>query len=234
MFESRVFLDPSGEALPYRFYKPSDYDPGCAYPLVLYLHGSGDGGTDNLKQLESFPSTLVSPDMEYRHPSFIVAPQLPQWTRWVDMDWRSVQKARAPQKPSRAIRLTLALMDQLVTRFSIDRNRIYVTGISRGGFGVWDILWRRPELFAAAIPVSGGGDLTKARLIRQVPVWAFHGAQDKNVPPQHSRAMVEALRKAGAQPQYTEYPDQGHEAWGKAYGQAGLFDWMFAQRREKR
>ena len=134
-------------------------------------------------------------------------------------------------RPNRS-RLTLELLDALPKEFSIDRKRIYVSGLSMGGYGTWDILARRPEHFAAAAPVCGGADEATAAKIAKIPVWAFHGAKDTVVKPSRSQNMIAALKKAGGTPKYTEYPDEGHGSWCPAYRNPELFKWLFAQKKE--
>jgi len=132
------------------------------------------------------------------------------------------------------LKRAVELLDQLGTEFRIDPDRVYVTGLSMGGFGTWDILLREPGRFAAGIAVCGAGDPSQAERIQHVPVWAFHGDKDGVVPVSGSREMVAALKKAGAEPKYDEFPGVGHGSWYKAYATPGLWDWLFAQRRTKR
>ena len=130
--------------------------------------------------------------------------------------------------------LLIELLAEAERMFPIDPDRIYVTGLSMGGFGTWDLIARFPDRFAAAVPVCGGGDPGTAPLIRDLPVWAFHGALDRVVPPSNSRVMVRALQEAGARPGYSEYPDVGHNSWTKAYEDPYLLPWLFEQHRQKR
>jgi predicted peptidase len=116
--------------------------------------------------------------------------------------------------------------------YSIDGRRIYITGLSMGGYGTWDLMARKPELFAAAVPICGGGDEATAEKIKNIPVWVFHGAKDGAVKVERSRRMVEALKKAGGKPIYTEYPEVGHDSWNPAYKDAKMFAWLFAQKKE--
>ena len=125
--------------------------------------------------------------------------------------------------------MTLLLIETLLKEQPIDPKRIYITGLSMGGYGTWDLMVRRPELFAAAAPVCGGADEATAEKIKHIPVWAFHGAKDTAVKPQRSRNMIEALKKAGASPKYTEYADVGHDSWNPAYKDPEFYKWLFAQ-----
>jgi predicted peptidase len=147
------------------------------------------------------------------------------------VDWTAASH-KLPDKPSEPLRLALELIEALCEELPIDRGRIYITGLSVGGYGVWDALSRWPELFAAGVPVCGGGDEALAERIAKVPVWAFHGARDGVVKPARSRNMIEALKQAGASPKYTEYADVGHNSWVRAYRDPELFRWLFAQKRQ--
>ena len=121
-----------------------------------------------------------------------------------------------------------------MTELPVDPQRVYLTGMSMGGYGTWDLVARRPDLFAAAVVVCGGADESTAVKIKHIPVWVFHGAKDTAVKPARSRRMVAALEKAGGKPRYTEYAEVGHHSWENAYGDAELFQWLFAQRRRSR
>ena len=118
----------------------------------------------------------------------------------------------------------------LQKEFSIDATRLYVTGLSMGGYGTWDALQRYPDRFAAAVPICGGGDVKQAKKIAQIPIWAFHGDKDTAVPVERTRSMIAALKEAGGMPKYTEYPDVGHDSWTATYKDPALHEWMFAQR----
>jgi len=130
-----------------------------------------------------------------------------------------------------ALSATLKVVDTVRKEFPIDDKRIYITGLSMGGYGTWDLIARHPKIFAAAIPVCGGADESTAPTIKDLPIWCFHGAADPTVPPQRSQNMIAALKAAGGQPKYTEYPGVGHNSWDKAYAEPDLPTWLFAQHR---
>jgi predicted peptidase len=115
---------------------------------------------------------------------------------------------------------------------SIDPKRIYITGLSMGGYGTWDAIYRRPNLFAAAAPICGGGDPTTVSAYSTLPIWCFHGDQDEAVPVEYSRKMIESLKEVGAEPKYTEYAGVGHDSWTQTYAADEFFEWLFAQRRK--
>jgi predicted peptidase len=228
-FEARTFRD-EGLTLPYRLLKPADYDRSKKYPLVVFLHGAGERGDDNAKQLKHGMGDFAADAAMKKHPAFVMAPQCPSGQKWVDVDW-SAPSHTLPEKPSPALAATLNAIAALQNEFAIDPQRIYITGLSMGGYGVWDALARRPELFAAAIPICGGGDPAMAKQIMSVPLWAFHGAEDKSVPVHRSREMIEAIKATGGHPKYTEYPGVGHDSWTQTYSNPELHTWLFAQRK---
>jgi predicted peptidase len=128
--------------------------------------------------------------------------------------------------------MALEAIEQLQKEFSIDAARLYITGLSMGGYGVWDAIQRHPDRFAAAAPICGGGDPAQAKRISDIPLWAFHGAKDTAVKPQRSREMIEAIKAAGGDPKYTEYPDAEHNSWSPTYANPDFYAWLFAQRKK--
>ncbi len=228
-FETRVFKTADG-SLPYRLLRPKNYDANQRYPLVMFYHGAGERGDDNVKQLVHGMSDFASDDVMAKYPCFVVAPQSPNGDQWVDTPW-SADAHSMPEKPTEPLRLSLELIKSLQSEFSIDANRLYVTGLSMGGFGVWDAIQRHPNRFAAAVPICGGGDVAFAKQLANVPVWAFHGDADTAVKPKRSRDMIAALKAAGGSPKYTEYPGVGHNSWAATYANRETYAWLFAQKR---
>ncbi len=230
MFEARTYTDSQGGKLLYRLLKPQDYDPQKKYPLVLFLHGAGERGDDNQAQLKWGMQEFASPEVRSKYPAFVVAPQCPQGEQWVDTPW-SADAHTMPKEPTPALAKTLDLLQQLQKEFSIDADRVYVTGLSMGGFGAWDAIQRHPERFAAAAPVCGGGDPAFAKQLAAIPIWAFHGAADTVVKPHRSRVMVEAINAAGGNAKLTEYPNTGHNSWSPTYANPEFYAWLFSQKK---
>lgn len=215
--------------LPYRLLQPQNYDTSQKYPLVIFFHGAGERGTDNKKQLVHGTSLFLKPEVREKFPCFVFAPQCPENEQWVDMPWGG-DSGTQPEKASAAMTTALEALAELVSQFSIDTNRLYVTGLSMGGYGTWDCITRFPGRFAAAAPVCGGGDeKTVTAAVAKTPVWAFHSEDDSVVKVIRTRKMVEAMRQAGGSPKYYEYVGLGHFSWGKAYGEPELLPWLFAQ-----
>jgi len=209
-FEAHTFKN-----MPYRLFTPGGYDRTHQYPLIIWLHGSGSIGTDNFKQISGASlrgtHTWTAALVQAAHPAFVLAPQLRKGSWFSEMS------------------LVLELLDSLEGELSIDTSRIYVTGQSLGGFGTWDYIAAKPGLFAAAIPLCGGGQISSASAIAKIPIWAFHGAADRSVPVTETRTMIAAVKQAGGNPRYTEYPGVGHEVWLRAFQETGLVEWLFAQ-----
>jgi predicted peptidase len=228
-FEEHIF-DLGGKSMPYLLMKPLGYDSTKSYPLILFLHGSGERGQDNKRTLTHIESLLTADSNRTAFPAFVLVPQCDTGHRWVEVDWKAVSHTQ-PAEPSKYMQLTISLLDKIESSFPIDPKRIYVTGLSMGAFGSWDIIARLPNKFAAAAPVCGGGDTETATLIKQIPIWIFHGSTDKVVKASRSSDMYEALKKVGGNVKYAEYKDVGHDSWKPAYREPDFLKWMFGQRK---
>ncbi|NQX41189.1 prolyl oligopeptidase family serine peptidase [Pedobacter steynii] len=198
----------------YLLYLPEGYqqDSLKKFPLVLFLHGSGERGNDLEKvKINGLPK-LVEAGRKF--PFILVSPQAHAGEGWESKD-------------------LMRLMRSLQKKYRIDEDRLYLTGLSMGGFGSWDMAIKYPGLFAAVIPVCGGGDSSKVWLMRNTPTWAFHGAKDDAVPLKASQEMVEALRHHNPAVKFTVYPDAGHDSWTAAYNTDSLYTWMLSQKKFK-
>jgi predicted peptidase len=231
LLEKKTFTDADGKKLPYRLLQPMTVDPKQRYPLVVLLHGAGERGDDNEKQLVHGVQEFLTPENRKNHPCFLIAPQCPEGQKWVDVDW-GAETTVQPKEPSESMRLVLALIDQLPKDYPIDVKRIYITGLSMGGFGAWDLVARRPELVGAVVPICGGADEATAPKIAKIPIWAFHGSMDPAVKVSRTIHMIDALRQAGGDPGVTIYPGDGHASWVPAYKDAAMMKWLFAQKKE--
>lgn len=230
-FESMQYTDESGNILLYRLLKPKMVHEQRTYPLVLFLHGLGERGNDNKAQLKWGVKNFATDENMEKYPCFVAAPQCPMNDLWVALEDLSPPYTMA-EEPAEAMRMALELVRALQQEYpQIDPKRIYVTGLSMGGFGTWDVIQRKPDLFAAAVPICSGGDTTKAERIAHIPIWAFHGVEDRLVIPEWSRDMIKAIQEAGGNPKYTEYPGIGHQSWIKAYSDPELFVWLFSQKK---
>jgi len=222
-------------AFRYRLLRPAtsagDGRDGRRYPLVLFLHGAGERGDDNVKQLKYLPTWLAEPALRQRHPCFVLVPQCRMDERWVDVSWADVKSS--PQPAAATVDLTAATkaLDETLLREAVDPARVYLTGLSMGGYGTWDLAARQPERFAAILPICGGGDDDVAARIASLPIWCFHGDADTAVPVERSRSMIAAVKAAGGRPIYSELPGVGHDSWTPAYRDGFVLDWLFSQRK---
>lgn len=230
LFESKTYEDANGRRLLYRMMRPETVEAGKKYPLVLLLHGAGERGDDNVKQLVHGAKEFAKPENRTKYPCFLIVPQCPDGRKWVEVDW-TLKSHTMPEKIGDPLRLAVELVEKLAAELPVDRDRLYITGLSMGGFGTWDAIQRRPELFAAAMPVCGGGDTAEAAKLKNLPIWAFHGDADTLVWPVRTTAMIEAIRSVGGTPKMTIYPAVSHDSWNPAYADPAAMEWLFAQKK---
>lgn len=228
-FSAVKFVSEKGDTLNYRFLFP-DSDTLRKYPLVIFLHGSGERGNDNEAQLKWGVMNFASDENMVLHPALVIAPQCPEKSSWSNVSFkRGSTELHLQPNPARPMELVIELIHKLIKTMPVDTNRIYITGLSMGGFGTYDAIERYPHLFAAAVPVCGGGDTSKVASIAHLPIWIFHGSEDPAVNPVFSLDMLSALTHAGAHPGFTQYPETGHFSWLGAYRDAAMFEWLFRQ-----
>jgi hypothetical protein len=218
-FESHLFVSSDNEKLPYRLMKPLEYNSNRKYPIVLCLHHGGVHGRDNAAQVQgSYAPVLANYDNRRNHPAFLLVPQCEVGSSWMD-----------PLVDS----AIMELIASLEKHYSIDTLRRYVIGESGGGYGSWHFIGNHPGIFAAAIPVCGGGEEELAKNMADVSIWAFHGSDDLLVPVSYSRKMVNALRKVGSKPRYTEFSGADHYIGKRVAETPDIWDWFFMQKRKK-
>lgn len=217
------------DTLRYRMLYP-DYDTLRKYPLVVFLHGMGERGNNNDSQLKWGVMNFATDQNMMLHPAIVIAPQCPSDQIWSNLNrGKNVAELQMQPTPTKPMELLFQLIKQLSKTMPIDTNRIYITGISMGGFGTFDAIERYPHLFAAAVPVCGGGDISKASTIAHIPMWIFHGSEDPTVNPLYSINMVNALTKCGAHPGFTMFPEVGHFSWIQTYIDQLMIEWLFKQ-----
>lgn len=224
--------DYKDEHFKYRLMVPEKIEEGKKYPVILFLHGAGERGSDNEKQLSYLPTWMATPEMRAKYPCFLIAPQCREGEKWADVDWSRPESDKLPKEPSDQMQVAVKALEHVIADYPVDKNRIYLTGLSMGGYGSWDLAMRRPKFFAAVAPVCGGGDESQAELLLGTPIYAYHGDADTAVPVDRTRRMIKALKAAGAEPKYKELPGVGHNSWSPAYQDAdGVVPWMFEQKR---
>lgn len=217
-----------GPSLRYRTLIPK-VEANEKLPLLLCMHGAGERGDDNEKHLGYFVP-LYTGENGQKYRCIVVLPQVPNNKLWASYGW-STNFDTMQKEPSETLLLTKQLVEHLLKTQPIDPDRVYVTGLSMGGYGTWEFTQRWPELVAAAAPVCGGGDVTQVEHIKKIPFWAFHGAKDGVVKLEASTKAIDALKAAGAKPKLTVYEQVGHDSWRPAYNDPGLMPWFFEQRR---
>src|SRR5665213_531661 len=205
-FETR---SPVAAKIDYLLFLPQGYrESQQRWPLMLFLHGSGESGANLAKVKAHGPPKLVESTPDF--PFILVSPQSP------GRGWNN--------------QTLTALLDDVVSKYRVDSSRIYLTGLSMGGFGTWSLAAAHPERFAAIVPICGGGKPADAAKLAALPIWAFHGAKDPTVPVERSREMVAAIKAAGGNVKYTEYPEAKHDCWTETYQNPELYKWLLAQK----
>jgi len=230
LFEPREFVGANKVPIKYRLMKPINYRPGKKYPLVLFLHGAGERGDDNLITLKHGAKEFANAARREKYPCYVVVPQCPKGQKWSDVDW-SLETSTQPDIPSPSLATTKELLDEMIETAGVDKNRIYLTGLSMGGYGTWDAIARYEGFFAAAAPICGGGDPKMVSKFSRLPIWCFHGDADTAVKVVRSREMIEALKAVGSPAKYTEYQGVGHDSWTATYSNPEFYQWLFAQQR---
>lgn len=226
------YQDRFGRTLKYRLAPPPAMDAQKRYPLVLCMHGAGGRGSDNMANGTAAFTVLVGEGVYEKFPCYVLAPQCPNGKRWVEVDWGPGLFDFSKAQSSSEMDMALELVDKLIAEKNIDPARVYVTGQSMGGAATWYSLYRRPDLFAAAIPICGVTDPSQAGRIKHIPVWTFHGTKDTVINPVGTQKMVQAMQDTGATVKYNQI-EGGHIIWGSAYAMEGVWPWLFSQQRKR-
>ena len=237
--EPLAHTNAAGQVLNYRWHAPTKLEPGKRYPLVVFLHGAGERGTENVRQMIHGVPQILEYSERAKEPLFLVAGQVsnarhatdPAGRKWVQVPWDGKTQPM-PAEPSVAMGALIDLIGKLRQNPAVDTSRIYVTGLSMGGYGTWDLIMRRPQWFAAAMPLCGGADDAKVACVKDMPIWVFHGSNDTCVMPERADNAVAALKKAGAKKvKLTMYPGIGHDCWTPTYASDEILGWLFSQRK---
>ncbi len=231
LYEKETFIF-ENDTLNYRILKPLNYDPNKQYPVHLFLHGSGERGKDNSSQLTHGGSLFLKKENREKYNSWVIFPQCSKNDRWPSISsdlWDQVFENKI-KKPNKSLGLVIRLMDEFIEKKDVDNQRIYLSGLSMGGMGAFEILYRRPDMFAAATPICGNGITQLAKLFaNKVPVWIFHGSDDKVVSPKYSLEMARAIIESGGSPKMTLYANVDHNSWDNAFAEKDFLKWIHSK-----
>lgn len=228
----KASFEKNGKALPYQILLPENYDPSQEYPLLLFLHGAGERGNDNALQLTHGSDQFLAEGFRQKYPAIIVFPQCPKEAYWATIlsreDPLKFSYSKKPKK-NPILDLVEGMLKELISNHPIDKSRLYVGGLSMGGMGTFELVYRNPRLFAAAFAICGGANPKIARKIRR-PAWRIdHGEVDSVVPIALSEQMVSALIKKKAQVRFNRYPEVNHNSWENVFADPSFLPWLFSQ-----
>ena len=232
-FSNETLVSSDGYVMPYRLYVPKNYDCGETYPLMIFLHGAGERGSDNKLNIEVALPHVFDSESSPARKSIIIAPQCPEDRQWVYTPWERGNYSVDEIVESRECEAVMEILKTVASVYNVDRSRIYVTGLSMGGFGTWDLMARHSDIFAAGMPVCGGGDPSMAKAYASIPIRTFHGAHDGAVPVDGTRELYAAIKAAGGRIKYVEFEDMDHGIWDDVYSDRGNIWWLFSQVKKK-
>ncbi|MDR0371924.1 MAG: prolyl oligopeptidase family serine peptidase [Prevotellaceae bacterium] len=231
LFETKTFTY-KGTTLPYSVSFPDNYDKSKAYPLVLFLHGAGERGTDNTKQLTHGAWLFTDAKNRADYPAIVLFPQCPENDFWAPVSRENGFEFLDTKKMTPSMESVKKLIDQYIKKEAVDKNRIYVLGLSMGGMGTFDLICRYPKTFAAAIPICGGVELSRLKKVKHLPIRIYHGDSDTVVSPENSRnAYIELKAEGSDLVEYYEYAGVGHESWSQAFEEPDFLEWLFSQKK---
>lgn len=237
LYQKREFKITDNKVMPYRILFPENYDRSQKYPLVVFLHGVGERGGDNEKQLTHGAKLFLSAEARKNFPCIIVFPQCATEGYWssvkIDVNKKPIEFDFDYTRPiTDQLDAVIGALKKTIRQESVDRKRVYISGLSMGGFGVFEIVSRAPKMFAAALPICGGGDVKHySKKVKRIPFWVFHGADDPIVDVRYSREMVEKLKLLGVSVKYAEYRGVKHNSWDNAFAEPDFLKWMFSNQR---
>lgn len=237
-FKRETFVSSSGLSLPYRILFPENYDKTKKYPVVLFLHGAGERGENNESQLVHGSKLFLDPANRKAYPAIVIFPQCPTEGYWgsvsVDRNTLPLTLGFDYSKPiTPALQAAIELLRKVSSEEGVDKKRVYVAGLSMGGMGTFEAVYRFPKLFAAAVPICGGADVKAYdKRVSKVPFRVFHGAKDDVVEPTYSREIVAKLKALNVSVEYKEYPDANHNSWDSAFAESDFLSWMFSKRKK--
>lgn len=233
-YEESLYVK-DNDTLLYRIMYPKDFSENNQYPLVLFLHGAGERGNDNEKQLVHGSKLFANEKIRNNFPAIVIFPQCPVEDYWANVieDTSTLPKTLIfpeDSKPKKIMQLLLDFMDEFITNPFVEKEQVYVGGLSMGAKGTYEILSRRPNMFSAAFAICGAGNTNLAQKYAQkVPMWIFHGSKDDVTSPQYSIDMVSSILKNGGKPNFSLYADDNHNSWDSAFAEPELLPWLFSK-----
>ena len=235
LFKKENFIEGT-DTLKYRILYPENFDANKKYPVVFFLHGSGERGNDNQKQLTHGSKMFLTAEFRKEFPAIVIFPQCKETDFWSNVEIGTVNTKRfftfqTGGEPTKAMDLLTKLTDQIVKQPFSDKRRIYVGGLSMGGMGTFELLRRRKSTFAAAFPICGGDHIDNVKKYKNVPLWIFHGGLDDIVNPQLSYDIYHELKRIGHEPKFTVYPKANHNSWDATFAEPGLLEWVFSHKK---
>lgn len=235
----KKWLVQQGDTLPYRVLLPLQYDSTKSYPVLFFLHGAGERGRDNEKQLTHGAKLFVRDDIRAQYGFIAILPQCPPSDYWANVLREHDENGNRAfyfleeGAPGRYMVILQELVRHVMQVYKVKKDQVYVGGLSMGGMGTFELVRRMPGTFAAAFPICGGANPATAKKMKDVSWWVFHGAKDNVVPAVHSEKMVDALRAAGGKVKWTLFPEANHNAWDPAFAEPGLLPWLFSCRKAR-
>lgn len=239
LYQKHWFIQ-GGDTLPYRILFPVNYDANRAYPVVFFLHGRGESGRDNEKQLTHGAQLFLKDSLRQAFPAIVIFPQCSANSYWSNVHTITEGSQNGPRSfyfvadgpPSQSMQLLLGLVEHVQARYKVKGDQLYVMGLSMGGMGAFELVRRQPNSFAAAVPICGGAHVATAKALKKTAWWVFHGGKDDVVPPVHSEKIVQALKQQKASVKFTLYLAANHNSWDSAFAEKDLLPWLFQQRRK--
>lgn len=222
------------DSINYRVLLPENFDSTKKYPILFFLHGSGERGSDNQLQLTHGAKLFLKQDIRKQFPAIVVFPQCSADSYWSNVNFGTDTKGnrefifQEKGKPSKAMNALLGLVKDFLGKMYVDKQRVYVGGLSMGGMGTYELLRRKTRTFAAAFTICGGDNVANVQKYRNIPLWIFHGEKDDVVPVVLSTRIADQLKVLGKPVKLTLYPEANHNSWDSAFAEPGLLPWLFS------
>lgn len=237
-FDKGGFADKK-DTIAYRILFPENFDPSKQYPVVFFLHGRGESGKDNEKQLTNGAKLFLKKEVRETYPAIVIFPQCPADSYWANVNIEADSAGKRHfdfikgGTPTKAMSGLLGMIDNILDKPYTDKKQVYAGGLSMGGMGVYELLRRKPKTFAAAFAICGGDNLANINKYKHVPLWIFHGGKDDVVDPAFSTAIANQLKIVGKEVRFTLFPDANHNSWDAAFAEPELLKWLFSHQLNK-